>query len=921
MTNEGIASDLFSTLDMLALERLKDGSFRLIGGVPEWFERLYPAAISDPEYLKLTEKLIFLESFLTQAEEFWAANRSGRLKSGSWSETDASGVEHHLEASAICYSDRKVLLIEPLKFTHEEVQAIVQKAREKSLDYQRLARAEEALRRSEAKNRALLNAIPDVMYLISKDGVYLDYKSPRGSAALLPPPDLLIGKSVAEVLPARLAEQFMPYIERAMGTGDTEIFEYQLAAKDQVRDFEARIVTSGEDEVLAIVRDITKRKRLERDLIAAREAALDASRAKGEFLANMSHEIRSPMNGVMGMTGLLLETKLSAEQREYAEIVRSSADALLTIINDILDFSKIEAGKLQFERLDFDLRESVEAVTQLLAERAQAKGVEMITLIERDVPTLLRGDPGRVRQVLTNLAGNAVKFTEHGEVVIRVSKQSETDAHATLKFDVIDSGIGIPEEAQGRLFQPFSQADGSTTRRYGGTGLGLAISKQLVEMMGGRIGLTSVEGKGSTFSFTARFEKQPRADSASPARRELEGLTLLVAASHHATREVVRSESERFGMSVSEAASGAEALEALRREASRGAPFDIALLDLDLGDTDGLALAREIKSERAIASTRLLMLTPLGFYKDDPVKGAGIEAIITKPVKQANLLDRIAKVITGAQHSTESESASAHPAPAPALSSARILVADDNLVNRKVALGQLRQLGYSAEAVASGPEVLDALEKRAYDLILLDCQMPGMDGYEVTAEIRRREGSVKHTFIVAVTAHAMEEARKKCLEAGMDDYLSKPVRVEALAAVLERWVPGAQETAEARVEESFAVDLLANMRKFAGNAVSPDLVIEVIELFLDDAPARLETMREGLAGAEANTIGKAAHALKGGCHYVGATKMAELCNELEDLSRAGVVEGMEAHLSALEREFDRVRRFLEAEKGTFKQKK
>jgi PAS domain S-box-containing protein len=917
MTNEGIASDLFSTLDMLALERLKDGSFRLIGAVPEWFERLYPAAISDPEYLRLTEKLIFLESFLTEAEGFWAANRSGRLKSGSWSETDASGVEHHLEASAICLAERKVLLIEPLKFTHEEVQAIVQKAREKSLDYQRLARAEEALRKSEAKNRALLNAIPDVMYRISKDGVYLDYKTDRKSAPLVSP-DKLLGKSVAEVLPPELAEQFMRNIERAMQSGDTEIFEYQLATNDQVKDFEARVVTSGEDEVLTIVRDITKRKRLERDLIAAREAALDASRAKGEFLTNMSHEIRSPMNGVIGMTGLLLETKLGAEQREYAETVRSSADALLTIINDILDFSKIEAGKLQFETLDFDLRESVEGVARLLADRTQAKGVEMVTLIERGVPTRLRGDPGRVRQVLTNLAGNAVKFTEQGEVVIRVSRENGTDTHATLKFDVIDTGIGIPEEAQGRLFQPFSQADGSTTRRYGGTGLGLAISKQLVEMMGGRISLTSAEGKGSTFSFTARFEKQPGADSVRPARTELEGLRLLVAAARHATREMVGAECSGHAMSVCEATSGAEALETLRGEAARGAPCDIAVLDLRLGEMDGLTLARKIKSDPAIASTRLVMLTPLGFYKDDLVKAAGIEAIVTKPVKQSQLLDRLAKVISGAEHSTESESAAAQLAPARALSHARILIADDNLVNRKVALGQLRQLGYSAEAVASGPEVLEALEKQTYDLILLDCQMPEMDGYEVTAEIRRREGASKHTPIVAVTAHAMEEARKKCLDAGMDDYLSKPVKVEALAAVLDRWVPGAGESAEVSVEESFAVDLFANMRKFAGNAVSPELVIEVIELFLADAPARLEAMREGLARDEAGAVGKAAHALKGGCHYVGATKMAELCNKLEDLGHAGAVEGMEGYLSALELEFDRVRRFLEAEKGSIK---
>jgi PAS domain S-box-containing protein len=908
-----IASDLFNTLDVLALERLPDGSFSLIGAVPVWFEHLYPAAFSDPEYLRLAETPVFLESFLPEAEEFWIANAAGRLKSGSWSETDDSGVEHNLEASAVCLGNRKVLLIEPLKFTHEEMQAIVQKAREKSLDYQRLARAEEALRKSEAKSRALLNAIPDMMYRISKDGLYLEYKEDRKSGLLFSPENLL-GKSVREVLPAELAEEFTRNIERAMQTGETEVFEYQLTANDQVKDFEARVVTSGEDQVLAIVRDITVRKRLERELIAAREAALDASRAKGEFLANMSHEIRSPMNGVIGMTGLLLATELSAEQREYAETVRSSADALLTIINDILDFSKIEAGKLQFETIDFDLYECVEAVAGLLAERAQAKGVEIVTLIERGVQTRLRGDPGRVRQVLTNLAGNAVKFTDQGEVAARVSKEGETDSHILLRFDVTDTGIGIPEEAQARLFQAFSQADGSTTRKYGGTGLGLAISKQLVEMMNGRIGVSSAPGKGSTFSFTARFEKQPRAASAAPpAGCDLEGLNILVAAAHPATRELLRYECSHGRMNVVEASSGAEALDLLSRAIARGEPCDIAVLDLDLREMDGLELARAIKSDPAKAATRLVMLTPLGFRKDDPAHAAGVQACITKPIKQSRLLDRLAEITTGEKHPSDMESAVGQPVLAREQSRARILVADDNLVNRKVALGQLQQLGYGAEAVASGIEVLEALENRMYDLVLLDCQMPEMDGYEVTAEIRRREGSEKRTPIIAITAHAMEEARKKCLDAGMDDYLSKPVKVEALAAVLDRWVRAAKEPAEAPSETGLGTELLANMRKLAGN-VSPELLIELIDIFLKDAPSRLEAMRAALAAGDAPAVGKTAHALKGGCSYVGATRMCDLCNKLEDQGRDGSLEGMEDYLSELEREFGRVRRALEAEK-------
>jgi PAS domain S-box-containing protein len=912
MTYDETASDLFNTFDVMALERLDDGSFRLVGTVPAWFERLYPSAISDPEYLKLSENLTFLESFLTEAEGFWTTNSKGRLKSGSWCETDASGIEYYLEASALCLADRRVLLIEPFRFTHEEIQAIVQKAREKSLDYQRLARTEEALRKSEAKNRALLNAIPDVMYRISKDGIYLDYKADRKSAPLLSP-DSLLGKNVADVLPTGLAEELMRNIERAMQTGDTEIFEYRLATDDQPKDLEARVVASGENEVLAIVRDITRRKQLECELIAAREAALDASRAKGEFLANMSHEIRSPMNGVIGMTGLLLDTELSAQQREYAETVRLSADALLTIINDILDFSKIEAGKLQFETLDFDLRACVEGVASLLAERAQAKGLELVALIERGVPTHLRGDPGRVRQVLMNLAGNGVKFTDKGEVVIRVSKASETNAHAILHFSVTDTGVGIPDEVQSHLFQPFSQADGSTSRKYGGTGLGLAISKQLVEMMGGKIGLSSTQGIGSTFWFTARFEKQSAAYSTSIARRELKGLSLLVTAGR-ATRELVRLECAPNDMRVGEASNAVEALEILQREAASGAAYDLAVLDLNPGEMEGLELARAIKSAPAIAATRLVLLTPLGFCKDEQVSAAGIQACVTKPVKQSQLLDRIIEVITE-KCSTESASVAGPPALAREKLHARILVADDNLVNRKVALGQLRQLGYEAEAVASGPEVLEALEKRAYDLVLLDCQMPEMDGYEVTAEIRRREGSDRHTPIVAVTAHAMEEARKTCLDAGMDDYISKPVRVEALAAVVDRWVPASVEQAE----DPARAELLENMRKFAGS-VDPKFLIELIDTYLGDAPTRLAAMRTGLATGDNETVWKAAHALKGGSYYVGAARISQLCNKIEEVGRRGVLEGMEGRLSELEKEFDRIRTLLEAEKSSIEMK-
>ena len=659
-----------------------------------------------------------------------------------------------------------------------------------------LLQADQTLRENEERLRKLTTSARDGIIMMDNEGEISLWNESAERMFGYPASEVL-GKNLHALLaPARYHEAhrkaFGHFQLTGQGAAVDRTLELWAVRKDQteipVELSLSAVMVKGQWHALGIVRDITERRRAEAEVINARDVALEATRLKAQFLANMSHEIRTPMNGVIGMTNLLLDTDLTPQQRHFANTIHDSGESLLTLLNDILDFSKIEAGKVTLETLDFDLQETIESTLELVSEQAHAKKLELAGFVPPEVPVRLRGDPGRLRQILLNLLGNAIKFTDRGEVLVRVASVSETATMATLRFEVKDTGIGLSSEGRARLFQPFTQADGSTTRRYGGTGLGLAISKQLAEMMNGQIGVESEAGKGSMFWFTVQLAKQPPGTPlVRKEKQDLTDLRVLIVDDNATNREILEHQMRCRKMRPASASSAAEALPLLRDAFAD--PFPLVILDMEMPGMDGLALARAIRADSTLgARTRLVMLTSLGQKHDKAELGAaGIDACLTKPVRQSLLFDCLATVMGHALPQAVGPITPPSVAVGPTRKP-RVLLAEDNIVNQYVAVAQLRKLGYEVDAVANGIEVLEALQRVPYEVILMDCQMPEMDGYDATRAIRQREQEARSrpVHVIAMTAHAMEGDVEKCVAAGMNDYLSKPVKLAELQRALER---------------------------------------------------------------------------------------------------------------------------------------
>ncbi len=821
-----------------------------------------------------------------------------------------------------------------------------------SKDITELKLAQQRLEDAEANYRGIVENAIDGIFQTTPDGHYLSANMALARIyGFDTPEDLIRQRTDIEhelyVDPNRRHE----FAELLGRQGKVDKFESQVFRKDRSIIWiseNARVVRDSKGKELyyeGTVEDVTARKiaeeqlgRVNLELAHARDVALQSAQAKSQFLANTSHEIRTPMNAIIGMSRLLLDTPLTAEQRDYVEAVEHSGQALLTIINDVLDFSKVEAGKVSFEVAEFSLRETVEDVAELLAERAFAKGLDFAVWIDHALPERVRGDSARLRQVFTNLLGNAIKFTLQGEVLLRLELAGETAEAVTLRAEVRDTGIGIKRESQAIIFEAFEQADMSTTRRFGGTGLGLAISKQLIGMMGGELSLESTEGVGSTFWFTARLERGG-GGAGRPVPHPAAGVgTFVVVDDHAATRAGLEHELGPMGVRTEFACSGAAGLTRLREMQAAGESVAGVFVDLKLGDMDGLSFAHEAHMLPGLETLRVVVLTPLGQRVEASLlRTVGVAGYLVKPVKQERLRDLIGQLLRGEDLLSESETKSTtHRGEQPPVRPLRLLLAEDNLINQRVALALLKSLGHLADVAEDGEKAVAAVQREPYDVIFMDCQMPVMDGYEATRALRRAEadkqfGPRRPHYVIALTANAMLGDREKCFAAGMDDFLTKPIDRDAMAAALRRasaklkngddltpdGTDSPKPTGEIEAGAKQPVLDPTTIGTFRSLRVSgePDPVAELIDLLLTDLPMRLQAILDAVARQDMAALKAVAHTLKGSANNIGGRRLAALCEGLERKASVGDWDGASAQSAGLAAEIEALRVRLEEERA------
>lgn len=810
--------------------------------------------------------------------------------------------------------------------------------------------AEKAVRESADSLRSVVTTVQEVVFRTDPPGNWTSL-NPAWERITGYPASETIGTSFFTHIHPQDRESHRELIhDLVVGKRPEARQELRLVARDgepRWLEIEARPIAglNGVTAIAGTMLDVTERHQAQeametqaallvvqtRELAAIRNTAQASSQAKSDFLATVSHEIRTPMNGIIGMAGLLLDTRLDGEQREYATSVERSADALLGIINDILDYSRIEAGKLSIEPLSFDLRVAVEEAADLLAGRAAEKGVELVVRIDPEVPRYVIGDAGRVRQILTNLIGNAVKFTSSGHVLVGVDGAGS----GRIRFEVEDTGIGIPADKLGVIFARFTQAEPDTTRHFGGTGLGLAISRQLAELMGGRIGVASTQGQGSNFWVELPLAPDPQARPVAASRENLANVRALVVDADSTSRHVYTEQLSDAGLKPETVSSGEECVHCLNHALDERDPIGLVLIGTRLSDIEGEALGRRIKSDPRLKRTVLLYLATTGQPGDARrLHGAGFSAYLLKPLRNADLLDAMAHAwhnreasrpplitrhsLAEARAANRSEEERHTPSAARMpISQARILLVEDNAINQRLVLRLLEKLECRADLANNGREALQMLARQPYDLVFMDCQMPELDGYDATRQIRSSDTGFARVPVIAMTARAMRGDREKCIEAGMDDYVSKPIKAEDLARMLERW-SGHRRMGEMgagggngdRAAGSFDQDAMDQLKAYDP---SGSLVAELCRLFLRDTPQRLDDIASAVEANDAARTGFTAHALKSTCWILGARRLGNLAKELERQGLGGVLEDATRHVAELSQEFEQLRPFYEAE--------